>query len=90
VGTGKKRYVLSIADLNQFKRLLERFWDPTGFLSPYGIRSLSKYHERHAFQFEGHSLGYEPGEAAVQLKGGNSNWRGPVWFPTWHRKRPIG
>jgi hypothetical protein len=82
VGDGKKRYVLSIADPNQFKRLLERIWDPAEFLSPYGIRSLSKYHEQHPFQFEGRSMGYEPGEAAVQLKGGNSNWRGPVWFPT--------
>jgi hypothetical protein len=82
VGDGKKRYVLSIADPNQFKRLLERIWDPAEFLSPYGIRSLSKYHEQHPFQFEGRTMGYEPGEAAVQLKGGNSNWRGPVWFPT--------
>ncbi len=82
VGDGKKRYVLSIADPNQFKRLLERIWDPAEFLSPYGIRSLSKYHEQHPFQFGHRSMGYEPGEAAVQLKGGNSNWRGPVWFPT--------
>jgi hypothetical protein len=82
VGDGKKRYVLSIADPNQFKRLLQRIWDPAEFLSPYGIRSLSKYHEQHPFQFGDRSMGYEPGEAAVKLKGGNSNWRGPVWFPT--------
>ncbi|MGZ4732219.1 MAG: MGH1-like glycoside hydrolase domain-containing protein [Terriglobales bacterium] len=82
VGDGRKRYVLSIADPNQFERLLQRIWDPAEFLSPYGIRSLSKYHEQHPFQFEGRSMGYEPGEAAVQLKGGNSNWRGPIWFPT--------
>ena len=82
VGDGKKRYVLSIADPNQFKRLLQRIWDPAEFLSPYGIRSLSKYHEQHPFQFGDRAMGYEPGEAAVKLKGGNSNWRGPVWFPT--------
>ncbi len=82
VGDGQKRYVLSIADPNQFKRLLQRIWDPAEFLSPYGIRSLSKYHEQHPFQFGDRSMGYEPGEAAVKLKGGNSNWRGPVWFPT--------
>ena len=82
VGDGKKRYVLSIADPNQFKRLLQRIWDPAEFLSPYGIRSLSKYHEQHPFQFGDRSMGYEPAEAAVKLKGGNSNWRGPVWFPT--------
>ena len=82
VGDGQKRYVLSIADPNQFKRLLERIWDPEEFLSPYGIRSLSKYHEQHPFQFGDRSMGYEPAEAAVKLMGGNSNWRGPVWFPT--------
>ena len=79
---GGKRYVLSIADPNQFKRLLERIGDPEEFLSPYGIRSLSKYHQQHPFKFGDRTLGYEPGEAEVKLKGGNSNWRGPVWFPT--------
>jgi len=82
IGTGDRRYVLSIADPNQFKRLLERIWDPDEFLSAHGIRSLSKYHERQPFQFGERSLGYEPGEAEVKLKGGNSNWRGPIWFPT--------
>ena len=60
----------------------ERIWDPEEFLSPYGIRSLSKYHEQHPFQFGDRSVGYEPAEAKVKLKGGNSNWRGPIWFPT--------
>ncbi len=82
VGNGDRRYVLSIADPNQFKRLLERIWDPDEFLSAHGIRSLSQYHRQHPFQFGDRSLGYEPGEAEVKLKGGNSNWRGPVWFPT--------
>ena len=82
VDDGRKRYVLSIADPNQFKRLLQRIWDPAEFLSPYGIRSLSKYHQDHPFQFGDRTLGYEAGEAEVKLKGGNSNWRGPVWFPT--------
>ncbi len=82
VDDGRKRYVLSIADPNQFKRLLERIADPGEFFSPYGIRSLSKYHQSHPFKFGDRTLGYEPGEAEVKLKGGNSNWRGPVWFPT--------
>src|SRR5205085_10229743 len=69
-------------DPSQFERLLQRIWDPEEFLSPYGIRSLSKYHELHPFQFGDRAVGYEPGEAAVKLKGGNSNWRGPLWFPT--------
>ena len=77
-----KRYVLSIADPNQFRRLLERIADPAEFLSPYGIRSLSKFHKEHPFRFGDRVLGYEAGEAEVKLKGGNSNWRGPIWFPT--------
>ena len=82
IGNGDRRYVLSIADPAQFKRLLQRIWDPDEFLSPHGIRSLSQHHRQHPFQFGDRSLGYEPGEAEVKLKGGNSNWRGPVWFPT--------
>jgi len=81
-GNGDRRYVLSIADPAQFKRLLQRIWDPDEFLSPHGIRSLSQHHRQYPFQFGDRSLGYEPGEAEVKLKGGNSNWRGPVWFPT--------
>jgi len=82
IGNGDRRYVLSIADPTQFKRLLQRIWDPDEFLSPHGIRSLSQHHRQHPFQFGDRFLGYEPGEAEVKLKGGNSNWRGPVWFPT--------
>ena len=76
------RLVLSIADAHQFRRIAARLWDPNEFLSEHGIRSLSKYHQAHPFQFGNSSVGYEPGESQVSLKGGNSNWRGPVWFPT--------
>jgi len=76
------RYVLSIADNAQFGRLLERICDPEEFLSPHGLRSLSKYHEQNPFCFGGRCVGYEPGESDEKIKGGNSNWRGPVWFPT--------
>jgi hypothetical protein len=75
-------YVLSIADAGQFARVLQYLWDPEEFLSPHGIRSLSKYHEQHPFCFKGACVGYEPGESAARVKGGNSNWRGPLWFPT--------
>ena len=77
-----QRYVLSIADSGQLARILQRIWDPEEFLAPHGIRSLSKYHERHPFSFGAGSVRYEPGESAVRIKGGNSNWRGPLWFPT--------
>jgi hypothetical protein len=61
---------------------LERVWDPSEFRSEHGLRSLSKFHERHPFDFGGARVGYEPAESGEMLKGGNSNWRGPVWFPT--------
>jgi len=76
------RYVLSIADSGQLQRMLQRIADPNEFLSPYGIRSLSKYHEKHPFCFGEKCVGYEPGESDEKIKGGNSNWRGPIWFPT--------
>ena len=74
--------VLSILDGDRLLRILARLWDPEEFLSPAGIRSLSKYHLEHPFQFGGAEVRYEPAEATVKLKGGNSNWRGPIWFPT--------
>jgi hypothetical protein len=79
---GIRRDVLSIVDRHQLGRLLERVWDENEFLSPGGIRSLSKYHEQHPFSFGAGTVRYEPAEADVKIKGGNSNWRGPVWFPT--------
>ncbi len=82
VGEGDSRYVLAIADPNQFSRLLMRMCDPAEFLSPYGLRSLSKFHKENPFRFGESQMGYEPGEAEVNIKGGNSNWRGPLWFPT--------
>ena len=79
---GTRRDVLSIVDRHQLSRLLERIWDEREFLSVGGIRSLSKFHEQHPFVFGAASVRYEPAEADTKIKGGNSNWRGPVWFPT--------
>ena len=62
--------------------MLQRIWDPSEFLSDAGLRSLSKHHEDHPFVFGGAEVRYEPAESDVKIKGGNSNWRGPVWFPT--------
>ncbi|HKP87139.1 MAG TPA: glucosidase [Blastocatellia bacterium] len=75
-------YVLAIVDEDQLKRILERVIDPNEFLSDYGIRSLSKFHEEHPFVFGQREVRYEPAESDNKIKGGNSNWRGPVWFPT--------
>jgi len=79
---GKEILTLSIVDQSQLQRLLERIWDPSEFLSDYGVRSLSKYHKEHPFAFGSSVVRYEPAEEDIKLKGGNSNWRGPIWFPT--------
>jgi len=75
-------HVCAIVDEGQMRGLLKRVLDPEEFLSPYGLRSLSKYHEQHPFRFGDKLVHYEPAEAVAKIKGGNSNWRGPVWFPT--------
>jgi hypothetical protein len=79
---GKTTHVLTIVDEHQLRRLLERMWDENEFLSPFGIRSLSRAHAREPFEFDGSTVCYEPAEALSKIKGGNSNWRGPIWFPT--------
>ena len=79
---GRRRHILSIVDRHQLVRVLERLWDPAEFLSEAGLRSLSKYHKEHPFVFGDAEVRYEPAESDVKIKGGNSNWRGPVWFPT--------
>jgi hypothetical protein len=77
--------MLSIVDTDRLRRLLAVLLDESEFLSPYGIRSLSRYHAEHPLQVavDGVSatLDYEPAESRSGLFGGNSNWRGPVWFP---------
>jgi hypothetical protein len=76
-------HVLTIVDQEQLRGLMNRIWNSEEFLSDYGIRGLSKWHEQHPFRFsEDKVVGYEPAEAVVKIKGGNSNWRGPIWFPT--------
>jgi hypothetical protein len=79
---GDVTHVLAVVDESQLQHLLARVSDPHEFLSPYGMRSLSKTHQEHPFQFGQASVAYEPAEAITIIKGGNSNWRGPVWFPT--------
>ena len=78
---GEGTYALTIVDQPQLARLLYRVWDSAEFLSNYGLRSLSKAHEANPFAIDGRAVGYEPAEAFSKIKGGNSNWRGPVWFP---------
>lgn len=77
--------LLSVPTRDRLERMLGYLLDEEEFLSPYGIRSLSKAHEREPFVFrlggEEHRVAYVPGESDTWLFGGNSNWRGPIWFP---------
>jgi hypothetical protein len=79
---GQRVHVLAIVDPHQMQGLLRRILDPDEFMSPWGLRSLSRYHAAHPFRFGDKEVRYEPAEAESKIKGGNSNWRGPVWFPT--------
>ncbi len=74
-------HVLAVMTPEQMRRMLQRVWDPAEFRGDHGLRSLSKYHEEHPIHFESSTLSYEAAESLVMLKGGNSNWRGPIWFP---------
>jgi hypothetical protein len=83
-GAGERR-LLSIADQDQLRCILKYMLDEREFLSPYGIRALSQYHGDHPYTLNvngtEHRVDYEPGECSTGLFGGNSNWRGPIWFP---------
>ncbi len=83
-GMGERR-LLAIAYRERLERVLKVMLDEEEFLSPHGIRALSKFHKDcpYVLQFDGieHRVDYEPAESTSGLFGGNSNWRGPVWFP---------
>ena len=83
-GTGDRR-LLSLLRGHRMKALLRRMLDETEFLSDYGVRAVSRYHleNPYTFYWNGNSMTvqYEPGESTSGLFGGNSNWRGPIWFP---------
>jgi len=79
------RFLLSLVDRGMLTRILDRVFDPEEFLSDYGLRSLSRYHLAHPYIFSAsgtaYTVAYDPGESRTDLFGGNSNWRGPIWFP---------
>jgi hypothetical protein len=81
----QQRIRLAIVDSHRLRRILGRILDESGMLSPHGVRSVSKRHAEDPFvlEFDGQRfvLDYEPGESTSALFGGNSNWRGPIWFP---------
>lgn len=84
-GNSGRRRLLAVPSQDRLRHMLHYMLDENEFLSPFGIRSLSKVHEENPYQFnangETYSVGYIPGESDTWMFGGNSNWRGPVWFP---------
>ena len=80
-----EKQLLSLLRGHRMKKILQRMLDETEFLSDYGIRAVSKYHEQHPYEFyvdgKRFSVEYSPGESNSGLFGGNSNWRGPIWMP---------
>ncbi|RYX82920.1 glucosidase [bacterium] len=83
-GQGARR-LFSVVDEGRLRRILDKMLDPNEFLSAHGLRSVSKFHQDNPVSIElggqNRTLDYEPGESLTYLFGGNSNWRGPVWFP---------
>src|SRR3974377_880262 len=75
----------AILDETKLRRVLAKMLDENEFLSPYGIRSLSRYHADHPYSFrvgeQEYRVPYLPGESDTGMFGGNSNWRGPIWMP---------
>jgi len=78
-------HLFSLLRGHRLKKILKRMLDETEFLSEFGVRSLSKVHEQYPYvystEFKNHMIDYQPGESTTSMFGGNSNWRGPVWFP---------
>ncbi|HEY0659381.1 MAG TPA: hypothetical protein VGD05_12940 [Pyrinomonadaceae bacterium] len=81
----ENRYILALVNKDRLERILRYMLSEAEFLSDYGVRSLSRFHKTNPYVFETggnhHEVAYEPGESKTGMFGGNSNWRGPVWFP---------
>ena len=81
----QERRLFAVVNADRLRALLHRALDESEFLSPYGIRSISRYHHEHPYSLHldgmTYSVDYEPAESTTTLFGGNSNWRGPIWFP---------
>jgi hypothetical protein len=82
---GHRQLLLGVVGIERVERLFGPLFDPAEFLSPYGLRALSARHREHPYELDldgvHATIDYEPAESTTSMFGGNSNWRGPVWFP---------
>jgi mannosylglycerate hydrolase MGH1-like protein len=82
---GQQHLLLSVVGVEQLEKLFAKLFDPGEFLSPHGLRALSAYHREHPYELDVEgiraTIDYEPAESTTAMFGGNSNWRGPIWFP---------
>ncbi len=82
---GERRLLLGVVGMPRVLRVFEKLFDESEFLSPYGLRAVSRWHEEHPFELDidgvSATIDYEPAESTTGLFGGNSNWRGPIWMP---------
>ncbi len=82
---GAQRLLLGVVNIEQLERIVAKVFDEGEFLSPYGLRALSAFHRDRPYELDAQgiraSIDYEPAESTTNMFGGNSNWRGPVWFP---------
>jgi hypothetical protein len=82
---GEQRMLLSLAGVGRLEKLFAKLFDESEFLSPHGLRALSAWHRDHPYELDVEgvraSIDYEPAESTTAMFGGNSNWRGPIWFP---------
>jgi hypothetical protein len=82
---GDQRLLLDVVGIDRLEKLFTKLFDESEFLSPHGLRALSAYHRDHPYVLDAEgvhaTIDYEPAESTTNMFGGNSNWRGPVWFP---------
>ena len=82
---GNRRLLLGVVGVDRLERILTKLFDEREFLAPYGLRAISAYHLEHPYELDVEGLqatiDYEPAESTTAMFGGNSNWRGPLWFP---------
>jgi hypothetical protein len=82
---GAQRLLLGVVGIEPLQKVLTKLFDESEFLSPHGLRAVSAYHREHPYVLEVEgitaTIDYEPAESTTSMFGGNSNWRGPIWFP---------